>query len=497
VIAILACAALFYGLLIPQVYVGYFNDDALYTVAAKSLLQGHYVRLYHPLLQPFNHPLPGYPAFLAPFVAILQPHWAYLKLVNIGVTLGTCVLLWNFLKIWLKPQACAAVTAIYAFNPLTVSYASSVMPEPCFLFFILGSLHMFHAELARTKNSRAWILSGLLAWTALVRPEGIIFVIAVGAGAVWVRRKDLAGRIALSTGIVLGGVLLRNYLLTHSATNYLDTFKGTSGHVLERSGNVLNQFIQLFESVVLETVLTFSRDVHSTWNPLSKTLLILFAIACAAAGFVQLMKGSREKKTLILVMGVFGGGYLLIHAFWPVDSRYFLPILPFWIFLSVYGLMHARVPKELVQPVVIALGGILLCLYIRQDIHRVQKVWTHSTPASYRLPTQTLEWIRSNTAPEAIFLGKAPVIYLYTGRQGVSAVRAQTPEEFRDRLKLMGIAYALIQPRDLMSFQNSQNDPEQVWGKTQEWLASNPKHFVPVYQNPEEETIVYRLGDGA
>src|SRR5687767_4073973 len=130
----LLAAALLYAALFPRFFVGYFSDDALYILAAKSLLTGRYVSLYLPDQPYLTQILPGYPLFLAPFVALVQPHWPWLKFLSVGLTLGSVLLLGKLLEPWMSTRVRWITMLLFAFNPTTVLGSGIVMSDPFYLF---------------------------------------------------------------------------------------------------------------------------------------------------------------------------------------------------------------------------------------------------------------------------------------------------------------------------------------------------------------------------
>src|SRR5687767_7818683 len=76
------------------VFLGYFNDDADYVLAALSLGQGRFDTLWHPDQIPMSHFWPGYPLFLLPFVHSISPHWNWLPYTSCLLLLVTA-LLWH------------------------------------------------------------------------------------------------------------------------------------------------------------------------------------------------------------------------------------------------------------------------------------------------------------------------------------------------------------------------------------------------------------------
>src|ERR1051326_8861950 len=155
---ILGLAALIYAFLLPRYYVGIYGDDGEYVLAARSLLQGHYVSMNLPDHPAYQHYPPGFPLFLAPFVLLLQPHWFWLKLVSAGVTLVSCFLLWLLSKNWLETPARLALLVLYALNPVTAIFSGFLMSEPCLILFLLLVLTLFQKSLREDRPALVWIL---------------------------------------------------------------------------------------------------------------------------------------------------------------------------------------------------------------------------------------------------------------------------------------------------------------------------------------------------
>ena len=81
---VLALAAALYLAYLPRFYVGFFNDDARFILAAQSLLQGGYRRLAAPEHPPLNLIFPGYPFLLTLFVKLTEPHKVRLAFDAVG-----------------------------------------------------------------------------------------------------------------------------------------------------------------------------------------------------------------------------------------------------------------------------------------------------------------------------------------------------------------------------------------------------------------------------
>src|SRR6185437_13818159 len=114
----LGIALVFYVRVLPRYPVGYAFDDALYILAAKSLLLGRYVDLRVPSAPPLTDPLPGFPAVLAPWVAVVHARWEWLKLLPLLMTLLAGMGVWKLGRLWFSPEESVILTALFALNPV-------------------------------------------------------------------------------------------------------------------------------------------------------------------------------------------------------------------------------------------------------------------------------------------------------------------------------------------------------------------------------------------
>src|SRR5437667_20601 len=135
---VLLGAGLLYGIHSRSHFVGFFGDDARDLLAAQSMVHGGYFNLQdfdHP---PLNFPLPGFPLLLAPFVALVQPHWAWMKALPIAATLVSGLLFWSLLEGWVGRRTRVLLVLLFLFNPTTLILSSLLIADTFFICLMLA-----------------------------------------------------------------------------------------------------------------------------------------------------------------------------------------------------------------------------------------------------------------------------------------------------------------------------------------------------------------------
>lgn len=180
------------GLVAPRYFVGSFDDDSAYILAAKALLRG--VGLGGRL--PSGEVLvglfpPGYSALLAPLLWIWPHSFVPLRLLSVACYAGLFPLIWLWLarKGVSRPTATAALFLL-ALGPPLATYGSMVMAETPFLVVLVALLIVVDRWAAQSR---------VLTWTGAS-------VVALSAGLIWLKQAG----IGVVAGLVLWFVLRRS-----------------------------------------------------------------------------------------------------------------------------------------------------------------------------------------------------------------------------------------------------------------------------------------------
>ncbi len=110
-------------------------------------------------------------------------------------------------------------------------------------------------------------------------------------------------------------------------------------------------------------------------------------------------------------------------------------------------------------------------------------------------PWKSLEWFEQNSPPDArVMSAIAPSIELYTNRLALPGVAASNVEMFLYRLREKHLDYIVDRSSLFLTpgIEGTDN-PNNFWALMRLRLKMYPERFVRLYENPEEETIIYRV----
>jgi len=226
----------------------------------------------------------------------------------------------------------------------------------------------------------------------------------------------------------------------------------------------------------------------------------LASLAVIAAAWIILTAGLRSwwtdkpQRPWLLAAGFFTGGCLAVQSLWPyMDTRYYLPLLPLGLALLVEG--GCVLSRRSARPRRWAILGLAVpaLAYAAQDARLLASAW-FSRPAAEAYPSRTMQWITRNIPEEGLLLGRAPLLYLYTGRQGLLGVLANDSEEFRFRCLRQGLGHVVEMPVSLLTTHGGvATDQSSAWIRNMGWAGSWPEAFAPLYEDPQEQTKVYQV----
>ena len=477
--------------LLPRRAVGYFGDDALYLLGAKALLGGRYVALQlpnHPLL---TVPMPGFSFFLTPFVALAQPHWGWFKGVSLLLTLGSSVLLWKLSEPWLHPGSRLVLVFLFAFNPAVAMASTTVMSEPCFIFFLLLIFLCLSHWAERPSPRDICLVGGLVGWAAVMRPSGaaLIPALALGLASDRQQRHALAGVLVVAL-MIWGSVLARNFCITHSDTSYLQQWGQSLPWSIHSLGLWGQHAVLLTRATLLQTVCGVPVGPPGRAGVTLRTALILFYGAVMARGAERFFHSS-QKRTVLIVMGGFCGFYFTIHFFWlAMEPRYVVPLQPF---LGAALLAGAESLSFLRKPLLFLGAVFILIGFWQGNEAALKEAFANSRQ---RVPSQTYPWIREHIPARSLILApNASDLYLNTGRFAMGFIAVRDERDFHEALVRYGVTHILCRPASILYVQTegAKDSPETFWELVPRWAVSLPGLFRPVYQNPQEFTVLYEV----
>ena len=208
----------------------HFDGDALtYGNLAVNLLTRHSFGFsMSGALVPTYIRLPGYPLFLAGVFAIFgQEHYTAVRLVQMFVELGTCLVLAATAGRLVSEKAARAAFLLTALCPFLANYVASPMTETLEIFFTAMAFYCAvrgREELDRGGGRRWWAGCGAaIAGAILLRPDGGMLIMIIGGYLLLRFLLRAPRRRTLAAGVVLGLVAfaplvpwtLRNWRVFH------------------------------------------------------------------------------------------------------------------------------------------------------------------------------------------------------------------------------------------------------------------------------------------
>src|SRR5690606_32793717 len=187
------------------------NDDALYVLLARSLGGGHFLDQHLQGAPPHALYPPGYPALLLLIGWVGGERLDLFLGVNVLLSVASLALTFDLVRRhWSVAPAFLVLGALVA-NTSLVRYAGSLVSEPAYLF--LRTLALWLLSRGRA-DARALTLATVAAIAAgLTRNVGVVLLAAMVAWLLLERRYRAACLVAVAGGMVLGGWLLRVFLL--------------------------------------------------------------------------------------------------------------------------------------------------------------------------------------------------------------------------------------------------------------------------------------------
>ena len=420
-------------------HLGIYHDDSLYWVGAKSLASGNGYRIESLPGQPHQTKYPPlYPALLS-IVWRLYPEfpanlpWAML-LNWLTLPLFVFVARLLFLDYGFGEGRAAVLSMAVALNPIVLNLSVMLMTENLFCGLLL--ITMVLAERAGRRGRPWWLalMAGAAAGACfLTRSSGLPLLVSAPACFLWRRQyRNAALFIAAMAPAVAGWILWSRAHLAPShdlASMYYSDYLGF--HLANISLAEMPNLIWLNAGALafgLSELLIFS-DSITVW---SQQLARLVAIA-AIAGTIRLAwRRSQAQYPLFALLFVLQA--LAWH--YPPHNRFVLPLLPLVLAGFYTEMTHLagivrqswRKPGMADRAAALIVGG-LIAGVVALGAWRMQfgarvflpSVLKHQR-SIFRANLAAYHWLARNAPPEAlVFAYSDPLMYLYTGRRGMSA----------------------------------------------------------------------------
>jgi hypothetical protein len=421
--------------------VGAFQDDAIYTVLAKSLATGEGFRLINLPGSPNNtHYPPGYPLVLAALWKLwpsFPDNIVLFKFANAFFLAAAAVGTYVFgRRQWRLVPWQATITALLGTLSVVVLLITGVvLSEPLFLALLLPSL-LLSERAASTGDVRTAVYAGLLLGAlSMVRTLGVFAIPAAGLIMLW--RGHWRAMLALGFASALFIVPWQLWVGAH---------QGEIAHPLVgKYGSYGAWLVEGYRaggwSFARDVVVRNAQDIDSTISYMLFPVQAAWPRAIAFVGaLVFLVAGTKRYGRNAPVTLGFLACYMLVVMLWPFEpNRFLIAIWPLWLPLLGFGIVacwRVAMPNALRLPwravVVVVAAGIGGGYLWYNGIGYSRKWWTAVQRNAGERARPTAEWVARNTSPDDIIATDDDlIIYLYTERQSVPTSTFTAAERVR------------------------------------------------------------------
>lgn len=447
---------------------------------------GKYVMLQLPGQPAMTMYPPFYPLFISIWLLCFATPWALLKILSIGLTLFSAILLARLVEGLVSLKARGIAIALFVLNPITIGYSFTVMSEPLFITLTLIAFVLLQRVLKNSSILQEWCLGFVLGACVNTRLMGVLLIPCVFLALVYGKKTSAAWRVGLSACLLAGSFLMRNYWITQQLSAYTIPFS-RSGSALLSTHRLLTHGLDVLRSVFGDTLLG--------WSP---PLWIIFALL----GFMVWSLGDpfraqrwnsqpRSTRALLLAMGGYISATLTVLIFWDTTmERYAWPLLPWMAILFTAGLSRVLTRHKKIYRI----AGLMVCIawtasYGYGNKLRLSSLSVMANDPVYREPRETWNWVR-NALPSTATLvsAKCAEAYLYAERACDGQIKARDQYEFRYQLLKSTETYILSRPVELYS---PGLQHQEIWNQKQRWVEEWPEAFELVHHIPSEAVRVF------
>lgn len=411
------------------------DDFSMYVQHAKNIVEGRpYAEtryIYNPLrpmYAPRAYP-PAFPVLLAPVYRAYGLDFEAMKLVGVGFFLVLLIVLARLFATDLEPRYLLLFLGSLALNPHFWAFKDKVLSElPFTCFACLAILLMRPNRDGSEGGSPRGVAIGCAAYLAYAtRVVGVVLVPALLVQDL-VRTRRLTRR-SLTAVAVFAALALAQALALPGDATYLRLFSIDPSAMVLMGGSYADGLLALWE------------NGHSAG--LARTMWLLIG-ALAIGGFAV------RATTALGVVEIFVVLYVaVLVSFTGYQTRYLVPLLPFYFFYAVLGLRWlGRRAGRRGEVVMIA-----ACIAAVSVSYGLRYSSTSYGPLKRGIAKRTsvefFDYVRQATSTEDVFvLAKPRLLALLTDRRGSIYEDRATDGRLWEYVDGIGGSYLVVGPTD-------------------------------------------------
>ena len=405
--------------------ISHHGDNATYYLLGESIAGGNgYTNMYSPKETNATHFPPGYPLIIAASLKLFGPNILGVKLLNYAFLFGSIILLFFIIKKATADIPLAFVVAMLCiFNPHLLEYASIMMSEVSFLFFlVLGVLFLQRIKTSiKWRDPNFWLFLICLVSLYYIRSIGIAILAAACCYFLFSREWKLLSATVM--GILAFTIPWSMHVRTVGGGNYMKTlvennsFRPEFG-TMELTGwptRVLQNAGRYVTKEIPSTIFPKQIDYNVDTTPIEWLVGVLLLIA--------IVYGLFKIRSLRSLLGWYCLGTLSLLMLWPqvwFGPRFIIPIIPIFL-LGVSKTIVAVVSwivKRLVAKKVsvqhlqlFSFTPLILLLFCYPQLERLNEKAKEGPSIGHQRYYQMAEWAKNNLPDDAVIACRKPTLF--------------------------------------------------------------------------------------
>jgi hypothetical protein len=414
-------------------HLGFYHDDSIYWVSAKSLAAGDGYRISSLPGQPYQTKYPPLYAMLLAGIWRANPNFpANLSLATLLSWLLLpvyLILVWTFLRQcefgwWVR----CLLFLIAGLSPVAAVFSFSLMPELLFTAFLMGSVTL--AERASESNDAWWLpvlagLSGALAYLTKSSAAPLLITVPL----CFALRKQFVKAAMYVMAMLPAMIGWQWWVAGHGSRSWDLVTLYYTNYLGFQIYNVPLRDLPLVVWHNLDAFLMGAGKLLTFDVPYGSKHLERVVAVAAIAGCIRL---ARRTQKIQYPAAALGFSLVLLVWHYTPDQRFVFPLYPLllaglWTELeNVYLALRASWRKPVFADRAAALGGAgmlaTLALFIAFTtifgLFRFLPDLFARYRADFAARRPAYEWIARHAPAEAnVFAYDDPLLYLYTGRK--------------------------------------------------------------------------------
>jgi hypothetical protein len=426
------------------------DDFSLYIQHAKNIAEGvsyKFTNYLHfaPYVGPEAYP-PIFPLFLAPIYKLFGLNLTAMK-VGVIVTFLTALLIFiQIIKTDLSQGLQVALITVIGLNPYFWDLKDQIMSDIPFMVPSYLSIYLVYKAYQSDATGLNKLLFGLAIGVILylsygTRSVGLVLVASFALGDLWRNKKITLFGVGVTA---LAGVLMltQSYMLRNERS-YYDQFQADSQNFLH------NWLIYIVKNLV-----TYTSSLTLLWdNGYSKLFRIALTMVVSLLAVIGFFARVRREVTMIEIFMVI---YPILIIVVPMEGgiRYMVPIIPFYIFFAVQGVMALPL-KGFGRNTILAVLGAAVFLtyaakYTKEDFKQIP------SGISKAETVQLFDYINHQAQQSDVFIFTKPrALALFTGRKSSFYPMSLGDKKLWDYFHHIKATHVIVGPPELEPFDQS------------------------------------------